>query len=408
MRGWAGPDVRIKVLAQSGGRTAAEAQARVQGVAVTAAGNALRATLPDQTVEYLVRYEVFVPQRTALVVTSTDGNIRLEDVQARIEFRCGNGNVTLRNLGGQVVGVVVNGDLNITLGGSQWEGEGLDVRTTNGNVRWQVPAGYSAQVRLSTSSGTLSANLPVTQTGSRKEVAATLGQGGALLQASTTNGNLTFRPEGAAPPTRAADEGRATEIERLKSLVPRPAGGPGYRCWRRPGAWPRCRCKSSSLANQRRASCRRSQPRPPRGCRSHPAGRPAARRSGRGLGPGPGEPGAGRADLPRPGLQRLLRPLIQALSDAMNTSAAFQTSPKELDANALVAGEKRRLRGLAAAGIPVPAVPAVPGLPWAGWRCPASALPISGWIRCWPAATARRRWCASWRPAASCATKPRP
>ena len=108
VHGWAGPDVRIKVLVQSGGRTAAEAQARVQGVSITAEGNALRAIVPDDKVERLVRYEIFVPRQTALVVTAGSGSIRLDNLQARIEFRGSNGNATLSNLGrrGIVYGVL--------------------------------------------------------------------------------------------------------------------------------------------------------------------------------------------------------------------------------------------------------------------------------------------------------------
>jgi hypothetical protein len=146
VRGWAGSDVRIKALVQSGARTADEARARVQAVTITAAGNALHATLPDDKVERLVRYEVLVPHQTALVVTAANGNIWLENLQARIEFRGSNGNLTLSNLGGQVTGSITNGNITIAVSGSQWEGEGLDVRTTNGNIRWQLPAGYSAQV----------------------------------------------------------------------------------------------------------------------------------------------------------------------------------------------------------------------------------------------------------------------
>ena len=364
VRGWAGADVRIKVLVQSGGRTAAEAQARAQAVAVTAAGNALRATLPDQETEYLVRYEVFVPQRTALVVTSAGGNIRLEDVQARIEFRGGSGNVTLRNLGGQVVGVVTNGGLNITLGGSHWEGEGLDVRTTNGNVRWQVPAGYSAQVRLSTSTGSLSTSLPVTQTGLRKEAAGTLGQGGALLQASTTNGNITFRQEGEAPPTRDAGDGRAKEIERLKRVLPhaQPAALDSVLAQARRVASLSLqvvilsKLAAAQLSAQPAAATARLQEATQLAGQLHDVSE-----AGWAL----GQVSRVQGDLTRqdPALSGYFAPLIQALSDAMNTSAAFQASPKELESSALALGEKRRLRGLAAAGGLVPAVPAVPGLP---------------------------------------------
>ena len=60
VHGWAGPDIRIKALVQSGARTAAEAQARVQAVTIAAAGNALRAVWPDDKIERLVSYETQV------------------------------------------------------------------------------------------------------------------------------------------------------------------------------------------------------------------------------------------------------------------------------------------------------------------------------------------------------------
>ncbi|MGI4835045.1 MAG: hypothetical protein ACRYFK_16455 [Janthinobacterium lividum] len=101
VRGWDGPTVRIKALVQSGGGTDAEAQARVQAVSITAAGNALRTVLPNQEGEYVVRYEVFVPRQTALVVTGAGGNLRFENLQGSLVFQGGSGNAYLGNLGGQ-------------------------------------------------------------------------------------------------------------------------------------------------------------------------------------------------------------------------------------------------------------------------------------------------------------------
>jgi signal transduction histidine kinase len=366
IHGWAGPDVRIKALVQSGGRTAEQAQARVQEVAVTAADNILRARLPSNAAdafECLVRYEVFVPRQTALVVLSPSGNIRLDNMQARIEFRGGNGNATLSNLGGQVTGSISNGNLSIALGGSQWEGEGLDVRTTNGNVQWQVPAGYSAQVRLSTSVGSIYTSVPTTPTGAGKEVAATLGQGGALLKASSTNGNIEFKQEGRALLPANTRDRRAMEIERLKRALPHA----------QPDAL------DTLLAQARRVEYVPVQ--------VAVLGRQAAAQL-------PQQPAAAAAlvqqatqlagqlrDVSDAGWvmgqvsqlqQKLARqspdqadfyaPLLQALSDAMNTSAAFKAAvPKEADIVASVASEKRRIRGLAAvAGLGLPVVPGAP------------------------------------------------
>jgi two-component system NtrC family sensor kinase len=357
VRGWAGSDVRIKVLVQSGGRTAEQAQARVQDVVITAAGNALRTTLPDDQAERLVRYEVFVPHQTALVVTVAGGNIRLEDLQARIEFRGGSGNATLTNLGGQVTGSITNGNLYINLGGSQWEGEGLDVRTTNGNVRWQVPASYSAQVRLGTSSGNISSSVLTTPTGAGKEVAATLGQGGALLKASTINGNVEFKQEGKTLLPYGTPDSRAKEIARLKRVL----------SYVKPGSL------DTVLAQARRVDylpvqivvlSRLAVEQP---AQLQEAVKLAAQlRDVADAGWTLGQVGTLQQKLARqsPDQSDFYAPLLQALGDAMNTSAAFKAPVlKDAENSFSGAGERRRVRSLAAALGAVPTLPVVPGVP---------------------------------------------
>nr|GFC87312.1 hypothetical protein [Tanacetum cinerariifolium] len=71
----------------------------------------------------------------------------------------------------------------------------------------------------STSTGSLNTSLPVATTSGHKEVMTTLGQGGALLKASTVNGSIEFKPEGKALP-QATSDGRAAEIEGLKKVLP--------------------------------------------------------------------------------------------------------------------------------------------------------------------------------------------
>jgi signal transduction histidine kinase len=369
VHGWAGADVRIKVLVQSGGHTAEQAQARVQGVTITAAGNALRATLPsdaDAAFECMVRYEVFVPRQTALVVTSANGNIRLENMQARIEFRGSNGSVTLRNLGGQVTGSITNGSIAIVLSGSQWEGEGLDVHTTNGSIRWQVPANYSAQLQLNTSFGSLKTSLPVVTTEGRKQVVATLGQGGALLKASTVSGSIEVRQEGQAAPSRAASDGRAREIERLKRVMPHVQSevlDTVLAQARRVAYAPvqvvvLSRLAAGQLPQQPAAASARLQE----------ATQLASQiRDVADAGWALGQVGQLQRQLARqsPDQADFYAPLLQALGDAMNTSAAFKApaTPREADLPAvLAAGEKRRIRSLAAAFGQVPVVPGVPGV----------------------------------------------
>ena len=306
-------------------------------------------------------YEVFVPRQTALVVTSANGNIRLDNLQSRIEFRGSNGSVTLSNLGGQVTGSIINGSISIVLGGSQWEGEGLDVNTVNGSVRWQVPANYSAQVRLSTSTGSLATDLPVATVDGHKEVVATLGQGGALLKASTTNGSIEFRPGGKAAAARVVPDGRITEAERLKRVLPHAQPGALDTVLaqaRRAGA-----VAVQIVVLSRLAAAQSAQS----AAQLQEAVQLAAQlRDVADAGWALGQVGQLQQNLARqsPNQSDFYAPLLQALSDAMNTSAAFKTPvPREADNGLLGTGEKRRIRSLAAALGAVPTLPAVPGGP---------------------------------------------
>jgi signal transduction histidine kinase len=360
VHGWSGTDIRIKALVQSGARTLEEAKVRVQAVAIVAAGNTLRAVWPDDDSERLVSYEIFVPRQTALVVTSANGSIRLDNLQARIEFRGNNGSVTLSNLGGQVTGSITNGSISIVLGGSQWEGEGLDVSTVNGSVRWQVPADYSAQVRLTTGTGNLATDLPVTTVGGHKEVVATLGQGGALLKASTVNGSIEFRQGGKAAAVRAAPDGRITEAERLKRVLTHVQPGTLDTVLaqaRRAGAMA---VQIAILSRLAAAQPAQSAAYLQEAVQLAPQLRDAAD-AGWAL----GQVGQLQQKLARqaPDQADFFAPLLQALGDAMNISAAFKAvGPKEPDNSLLGVGERRRARTLAAALGQVPILSAVPGV----------------------------------------------
>ncbi|UOQ96210.1 DUF4097 domain-containing protein [Hymenobacter sp. 5317J-9] len=192
VHGWSGANVRIRAKVTSWASTEAEAQSRVKAVSISAASNTLRATSTDKDEQYSVSYEVFVPRQTALTLNTLNGGIHIENMQSEVKFHATNGGVSLDNLGGQVTGQTVNGGLSINLSGKQWEGKGLDVATTNGGIRWRVPQDYSAQLFTSTNMGNIRANFPVTKTGFlRRELATSLGKGGAQVKAVTTNGGVS-------------------------------------------------------------------------------------------------------------------------------------------------------------------------------------------------------------------------
>ena len=190
VHGWDGPDVRVRALVQTWG---GNAQQRLSAVQISTANNALRADAPSGD-NWSVSYEVFVPRQSSLALTTKNGGISLEDVRGAITFQTQNGGVSLASVGGDVKGRTTNGGLSINLTGDKWDGSGLDIATTNGGISWLVPQNYSAQLTTSTSAGGVDANLPVVKNGTRgREIATTLGKGGAPVKAVTTNGGISIR-----------------------------------------------------------------------------------------------------------------------------------------------------------------------------------------------------------------------
>ncbi|GAA3995680.1 hypothetical protein GCM10022408_02780 [Hymenobacter fastidiosus] len=191
--GWDGTDVRVRVKISAWAKTDADATDLAKGVAISTSGNTLRAIGAKGLLEgWAVSYEVFVPRKTALALNTVNGGISLSNLESSISFETVNGGIALSNVAGQVKGQTTNGGVSINLTGSKWEGEGLDVQTTNGGITWSLPKDYSAQLYTSTNAGGISAaGLPVTKSGLMyKEITATLGQGGARVKAVTTNGGI--------------------------------------------------------------------------------------------------------------------------------------------------------------------------------------------------------------------------
>ena len=82
----------------------------------------------------------------------------------------------------------------IELTGDRWDGDSLDVSTTNGGVIMSVPENYSAQLQTGTVNGSVSVDFPVTVQGRlNKQIALNLGSGGAMVKAMTTNGGVHLK-----------------------------------------------------------------------------------------------------------------------------------------------------------------------------------------------------------------------
>jgi DUF4097 and DUF4098 domain-containing protein YvlB len=99
----------------------------------------------------------------------------------------------LHDLGGKAQGKTNNGSLSIQLAGLKWEGESLDVGTTNGSVTVSVPENYSAHLEAHAYRGSFTFAIPITlQKPIERSITTDLGKGGVPLRISTINGSMAF------------------------------------------------------------------------------------------------------------------------------------------------------------------------------------------------------------------------
>jgi hypothetical protein len=196
VKGWDQGQVLVRARVQTGAPTADEAKALAGQIRIETSGAKIFASGPDGRRDYNwnVSYEVFVPRRADLSVETHNGGIAIADVNGRIDFSALNGGVVLKRVGGAVRGSTTNGGLVIELTGDRWDGESLDVSTTNGGVIMSVPENYSAHLQTGTVNGSINVDFPVNVQGRlTKQVAFDLGSGGPLIKAMTTNGGVHLK-----------------------------------------------------------------------------------------------------------------------------------------------------------------------------------------------------------------------
>jgi Toastrack DUF4097 len=199
VKGWERNEILVRAKVHASAPSDDEAVQLARQVNIETAAGRIAATGPERRQDYYwsVSFEVFVPRRTDLSLEAYNGGIAIADVSGTIEFTGHNGGVSLRRIGGSVHGQTTNGGLAVELAGDHWEGQELDVRTTNGGIVMTMPENYSAHLETGTVNGNLSIDFPVTVQGRiGRELSTNLGAGGATLRVMTTNGGVRLRRAG--------------------------------------------------------------------------------------------------------------------------------------------------------------------------------------------------------------------
>jgi DUF4097 and DUF4098 domain-containing protein YvlB len=197
IKGWERNEILVRAKIETRAPTQSEADALAQQVRIDTGGLNISAAGPESRDDHqwYVSFEVFVPGRSDLSLTAHNGGISISDVGGRINFKTMNGGVTLRRVSGAVSGSTTNGGLHVELAGARWEGEMLNVTTTNGGVNLVMPDNYSAHIETSTVNGNIASEFPLnvqmTDRGRLpKEINVDLGSGGSTIRAKTTNGGV--------------------------------------------------------------------------------------------------------------------------------------------------------------------------------------------------------------------------
>jgi hypothetical protein len=187
-------DIVIQAKVAAWAESAQRARDLVAGVRVNAASDKVSAEGPsgtDRRESWSVSYRLAVPTMTSLDLKSTNGGITVENVDGRLEFTTVNGGVKLSAVSGDVHGRTSNGGVDVDLEGATWQGQGLDVETSNGGVRLRVPEQYSAHLDAGTVNGGISIDFPVSMQGRiDREISTNLGAGGPTIRVRTHNGGV--------------------------------------------------------------------------------------------------------------------------------------------------------------------------------------------------------------------------
>ena len=194
-KGWDEARMEVHARIQAHADTEEEAREIARAVRVELTPGGGRAFGPEGE-EWTVVYHVYVPRERNLEGTSNNGPLSARGVTGRIRLETRNGPIDLADVGGEVTARAQNGPIGVKLGGTTWEGAGLDAETRNGPISISIPSGYSAVLETGTEHGPFDTEIPLQarlepgQEGSRFRIE--LGSGGPLVRVVTTNGPVSI------------------------------------------------------------------------------------------------------------------------------------------------------------------------------------------------------------------------
>lgn len=183
----------------------------------------IRTEKPAARGNYGARFTIHAPRKCELDrIGSSNGSVRVEDIDAPVRLRTSNGSVRVLRIGGALDAQTTNGSLELrelhggaTLRTSNGAIRAEDLRgsveastsnggitvtldelhdvrasTSNGAITVRMPEPAGAQVQASTSNSSIHSDFDVRGRITKNRVSGTIGSGGPLLDLETTNGSI--------------------------------------------------------------------------------------------------------------------------------------------------------------------------------------------------------------------------
>ena len=162
---------------------------------VSAAGVRLETKAPrTRGTSQQVRYTVRVPRGLAVNFETTNGRVRLENLDGEIVASTTNGGVTGTGLRGAVNASTTNGGVQIEMAAVTGA---IDLETTNGGIRLQLPHDVKANLEARCVNGGISVSgFDLQGESTRRRVSGAINGGGPQVSVETTNGGVRISAAG--------------------------------------------------------------------------------------------------------------------------------------------------------------------------------------------------------------------
>lgn len=185
-----------RALVRAEAITMADARALASKVTTSVADGVLHSDGPGdgRSNYWSVLYEVTLPAGRSVKARTELGQIGLRDFEGDADIAAVNGPLQVFGSAGDIRGHTESGPIFVGLGGTRWEGAGLDLQSQNGPIYLSIPPRYSGHLITGTTNGPMQLAYPLlVRSMNSKRIEADIGSGGPPIRVTTLNGPADIR-----------------------------------------------------------------------------------------------------------------------------------------------------------------------------------------------------------------------